>query len=334
MLQQTRVEVVVPRYLRFLERFPDIAALAGAKEDEVLAEWSGLGYYRRARALREAARAIRERHGGEFPRDLGDALRLPGIGAYTAGAVLSIAYNLPEPIVDGNVARVLSRILAIRGDPRRPAVASRIRDIAASLIPRGRASEFNQSLMELGALICLPASPLCPSCPAKALCRAERSGDPERFPEKDRRRAAEDVRLDAAVIERRGKFLLERPGDEGPSYLRGLWGFPMLPAGPGDGPGQEDAFAAHLGGPGRLRLEAPVPLGEFRHSITFRRITVRAHRFAMAGGRPAARTLTGGRLSWQPLDRLGVDLPASSLALKIARTLSTGASEAPMSSRD
>jgi A/G-specific adenine glycosylase len=319
MLQQTRVEVVAPRYDRFLARFPDLLTLAGAREEDVLAEWSGLGYYRRARSLHAAAREIVDRLGGEVPRDREVLRKLPGFGPYTAGAVLSIAYNLPEPIVDGNVIRVLTRLRRIDGDPQRPAVSREIWALARRLLPAGSASEFNQSLMELGALICLPASPRCGKCPLRGKCLAHRSGEVERYPRTARPRPAEEVHLWAAVVERGGRHLLERRGPEGPSYLRGLWGFPTIEAGPGDGP---RALAAHL----ERRLGGAVTaggrVGTFRHSITYHRIRLTALRFEVGGqGGPCRGAPEGSRLAWRRLERLGIDLPASSLALKVKARL-------------
>ncbi len=319
MLQQTRVEVVVPRYLRFLERFPDIRSLARAGEEEVLAEWSGLGYYRRARSLHAAARSIVERHGGEVPGDLGALRKLPGFGPYTAGAVLSIAFNLPEPIVDGNVVRVLTRLRRIGGDPERSPVRRKVWDLARSLLPRGKASDWNQALMELGALVCLPSSPRCGECPLESLCRARSAGDVERFPATGRPRPTEEVFLWSAVVESRGRHLLERRGREGPGYLRGLWGFPTIEARSGEGPA---ALAKHLEEGLGAAARPKGSLGKFSHSITYRRITLEALRFEVRRARLRRGPGAGGsRLAWHSLERLGKDLPSSSLALKVKRAV-------------
>jgi len=161
MLQQTRVETVIPYYERFLERFPDVAALADAESDDVLGAWAGLGYYSRARNLQAAARQIAERHGGRVPDDV-EALRaLPGIGRYTAGALASIAFDRPEPIVDGNVARVLARVKGIREDVKQPAVVKRLWEEAARLARGPAPGDLNQALMELGATVCVPGEPRC-----------------------------------------------------------------------------------------------------------------------------------------------------------------------------
>ena len=325
MLQQTRVEVVAPRYDRFLARFPDLQSLAGAREEDVLAEWSGLGYYRRARSLHAAAREIVGRLGGEVPRDREVLRKLPGFGPYTAGAVLSIAYNLPEPIVDGNVIRVLTRLRRIDGDPQRPAVSREIWALARRMLPAGRASEFNQSLMELGALICLPSSPRCGECPLRGRCLARRAGEVDLYPRTARPRPAERVHLWAAVVERGGRHLLERRGPDGPSYLRGLWGFPTVEAGPGEGPAK---LAAHLERRLGGAAAAAGRVGTFRHSITYRRIRLTALRFEVSGRPETGRGAPEGcRLAWHRLERLGVDLPASSLALKVKARLGGAAGD-------
>ncbi|MBN1442113.1 MAG: A/G-specific adenine glycosylase, partial [Planctomycetes bacterium] len=170
MLQQTRVETVVEYYGRFLERFPTIDDLAAASEEQVLALWSGLGYYRRARSLLAGARQVVERHGGRFPRALADALSIPGVGPYTAAAILSIAYGEPHPVVDGNVERVITRLCRIPGNPRQAPAARRIREIAASWLPAGRSGDFNQAMMELGATVCTARAPRCDVCPVASWC--------------------------------------------------------------------------------------------------------------------------------------------------------------------
>ncbi len=318
MLQQTRVEVVVPRYGAFLDRFPDIRSLARAGDEQVLAAWSGLGYYRRARALHAAAVAIVDRHGGELPRSREELLALPGFGEYTAGAVLSIAFNLPEPILDGNVARVLTRIDSIDGDPRRGPLARRLRERARELIPEGRASSFNQALMELGALVCIPGRPRCAECPLKSLCSARRAGDPTRFPALAPRRRAVAVDLTAAVVSRGDRYLLERRGDDGPSYLRGLWGFPLADGKPPDGVRDIRKRISTFAG---VRWQTPESLGVVRHSITFRRIALHAVRFETKGKCLDLPVRNGGAFAWHEIDRLGRDLPASSLALKVKALL-------------
>ena len=172
MLQQTRVAAVIPYYERFLKTFPDVRALAVADPDFVLANWAGLGYYSRARNLQRAAKEIVTQHAGHFPREYQAALALPGIGRYTAAAVLSIAYEAPHAVLDGNVARVLARIGAVRGDLRAPATWRKLECTAQDLLERNAAGDWNQAMMELGATVCTPKSPHCVECPVEKWCRA------------------------------------------------------------------------------------------------------------------------------------------------------------------
>jgi len=182
MLQQTRVDAVVPYYERFLARFPTVESLARAKDEQVLRAWAGLGYYRRAKQLHAAAGIVVRDHAGELPEDEISLLALPGIGRYTAGAIRSIAFGEPAPIVDGNVARVLSRVWAVRGGPGDPKWEKRMWILAAQLVPAKAASDFNQGLMELGATVCTPRAPQCPVCPLRKLCVAHTHGREEAYP--------------------------------------------------------------------------------------------------------------------------------------------------------
>jgi A/G-specific adenine glycosylase len=224
MLQQTRVETVIPYYERFLERFPDVQALASADMDDVLGAWAGLGYYSRARNLKAAAREITDTHGGRVPDDAEGLRALPGIGRYTAGAVASIAFDRPEPVVDGNVARVLSRLLGIREDIKRPQVEKRLWEAAATLARGPHPGSLNQALMELGALVCTPAEPGCLACPLAPHCDAQQRGDAASLPKKQRKPAARRVEAAAGWVLRRGKVLAVRRPPTG--LLGGLWELP------------------------------------------------------------------------------------------------------------
>lgn len=215
MLQQTRVETVVPYYTRFLARFPDVTLLAQAAEEEVLAHWSGLGYYSRARALRAAARELVARHAGELPRTRAELLALPGIGPYTAGAVLSIAYSASEALVDGNVQRVFARLFALADPAGSPALVERCWELAEELVPPpGDAldpGQWNQALMELGARLCTARAPACAACPLRAECRALAEGRTAELPAPKARRATLAVELEIAVVRRAdGAHLLQR----------------------------------------------------------------------------------------------------------------------------
>lgn len=224
MLQQTRVETVIPYYERWLQQFPTLEALALAPEEQVLKAWEGLGYYSRARNLQAAAREVAAHYGGQVPADPQAVRQLPGVGPYTAGAILSIAYNLPEPAVDGNVMRVLSRLFLIRDDIAEPATRRGMEDLVRQLMPPGEAGSFNQALMELGALICIPGSPRCDRCPVAEYCAAKREGVEQELPVKAAARAPRPVDVVAAVVEHQGRLLLVRRPAQG--LLGGLWEFP------------------------------------------------------------------------------------------------------------
>lgn len=221
MLQQTRVDTVIPYYERFLERFPDLDSLASADEQDVLKEWAGLGYYARARNLKRAAETMVREHGARVPRDP-DALRaLPGVGRYTAGAVRSIAFRERAAIVDGNVRRVLARWTA------EPDLGDALAwSLAEALVPDACPDDFNQGLMELGATLCTPRAPDCAACPVRRLCAAYERGDPEAYPRPRPRAKPRAVRALAALVERRGRVLMLRRPSRG--LLGGLWELPSV----------------------------------------------------------------------------------------------------------
>jgi A/G-specific adenine glycosylase len=269
MLQQTTVRAVVPYYEAFLSRFPSLAALASANEEDVLAAWSGLGYYHRARNLLRGARHVIERHGGEFPRSLEAALAVPGVGLYTASAVLSIAHGAPLPVVDGNVRRVLARLLVLRGPEWQKDAAYYNR--AEELLHHEAPGEWNQALMELGATVCTPRTPACAACPARGVCGARAAGLQEQLPEGKPRRAPVDVTVAAALVEQGGKVLLVR---RSAGRLMGrFWEVPQTSL---ESAGRRDLvreLKERHGlevAPGPLRVRA-------RHAITFRRIRVEGY---------------------------------------------------------
>jgi len=316
MLQQTRVAVVEDRWRRFLERFPDIEALAGASTDDVLALWSGLGYYQRARQLHAAARAIRDRHGGQVPAEAERLRELPGVGAYTAAAVASIAFDRPEPLVDGNAARVLARWFRLRGDPRAGETARRLARHAAELVPQdGGAGEWNQALMELGALVCLPRRPRCAACPVASSCGAAAEGRPERYPGPARTTRPVRESVVRVALEWNGRWLLRRNGaGETPE---GLFEFPALPCPSGrTTPATVARLVEHRWG---WRVEDCRDLGTVRHQILARSIAVRVFTARVIAG-PASPSRTAGTFRWAALGGLS-ELPVSGATLKIARLL-------------
>ncbi len=281
MLQQTQVATVLPYYSRFLARYPDVATLSRAPEEQVLALWSGLGYYRRARALHAAAREVVDRHQGELPRDP-DALRsLPGIGRYTAGAIASIAFGLSEPILDGNVRRVLARVLALDGDRLgRGEEQRQLWKAAAELACGPDPGTLNQGLMELGALVCSPSAPRCSECPLRGDCLALASGAPEAFPSLRPARATETVRVAVAWLTRAGRALLERPTDGNP--LRGTWDLPAVELRRGGDPVEmlRQRFARR----GFDTAFGP-SVGTLRHGIMHRRLLLEVHAGRLVRGR-------------------------------------------------
>lgn len=278
MLQQTQVKAVLPFYPRFLRRFPTPAALARAREDDVLAAWAGLGYYRRARHLHEAACVVVREHGGIVPRDPGVFGMLPGVGRYTKGAVLSMGFGTPLAVLDGNVARVLARLFALRGGAREPRGARRLWALAEALVPAREPGVWNQALMELGAVVCTPRSPRCGECPARRRCRAFKMGAVERFPARTERRARERVRRAVALIARGGRVLMTRRRG---ALLNGLWEPPGVEL--SSGANAREALAAELRRLGvRSKLE---PTGRtIRHTITHRSIEAEVWRGTLAAG--------------------------------------------------
>jgi A/G-specific adenine glycosylase len=251
MLQQTRAQAVIPYYQRFLERFPTVAALAAAAEDEVLAQWSGLGYYSRARNLRRAAQQIAA--AGGFPQDY-DAIRaLPGIGDYTAAAVGSIAFDLPFAVLDGNVLRVVARVANDAADISAARTRERFREIAQQWLDPREPGHFNQALMELGATVCLPRNPLCLLCPLAACCLARQEGTAAQLPVKLRKTAPVRLNGTLLVVLNRGRILL-RQRHAAASRMAGFW----------DLPAPEDLPAARLG----------ARIGEIRHTITHHHYTL------------------------------------------------------------
>jgi A/G-specific adenine glycosylase len=266
MLQQTTVEVIEKRWKRFLTRFPTVEALARAPERAVLAEWSGLGYYARARNLHRAAREIAAR--GTFPRTVEGWRELPGVGAYTAAAIASISFGVPSAVVDGNVVRVLCRLHGLRLDAKAPATLAKIRALAQTLVPARGAGDHNQALMELGAVVCTPRAPRCGACPLRGACRAAASGKPECFPLTWRPAKPRSIHLVAGIVERGKKILLV----EDQTLVKGHLCVPMFEVGTGQRPAsvlrrgwKRIAFRETIG------LE---PVATLRHSVLDRRYVV------------------------------------------------------------
>jgi len=272
MLQQTQVATVGPYFERFVKRFPSVEALARADEEQVLRLWEGLGYYSRARNLHRAAGILVEEQGGRFPRDPETVRRLPGIGRYTAGAILSIAFDAREPILEANTARLFSRLLAFRGCATTPAGQRLLWTMAECVLPPRNVGQFNQALMELGSQVCLPRTPRCEACPVAPLCRARAEGAEEEIPPPKAKATMEARHEVALLVRRRGRVLLVRCPDAG--RWAGLWDFPR--------------FHVHSRQPAALRRElvhhcerqtgVTIELGEhlktLKHGVTRFRITL------------------------------------------------------------
>ncbi len=261
MLQQTRVETVIPYYRRWLQRFPTVDAVANASRDDVLLAWQGLGYYRRASNLHRTAGMIREREDGGWPGTYRELRKLPGVGEYTAGAIASIAFGEPVPAVDGNARRILARLF----DEPTPTPAW-TREVAGSLLDRTRPGDFNQALMDLGATVCTPRRPACGACPLEAWCEARAAGTVEDRPRRSARRAVPEVLLaSAVVVDGDRRVLVRRRPDEG--LLGGLWSFPAGSMEGGDDPVQV-ARAAAAGEGIELTSTQSRPLQSVRHRFT------------------------------------------------------------------
>lgn len=284
MLQQTQVATVIPYYRRFLERLPDVRTLAFADEEVVLGLWEGLGYYSRARHLQQAAREVMNRYGGRIPDAPERFGELPGVGTYTKAAVLSLAFGLDLAAVDGNVRRVLGRLEATLEDVKRPAVVKRLEVLAQALLPSGTAAVHNQAMMELGATLCMPRRPACPTCPLSEVCRARATGRPEAYPPRVRKAPIPHRELGVALVcNEHGEILIQRRPYDG--FLGGLWELPGGELRPDET--VEQTIVRMLGpllGP-RLRVGDPLPVVEHAYS----HFTVTLHpRLCFLDGDPAA----------------------------------------------
>ncbi|MFN3928812.1 MAG: A/G-specific adenine glycosylase [Thermoflexus sp.] len=298
MLQQTRVETTVPYYERFLARFPNVQELAAAPLEEVLKAWEGLGYYARARHLHRAARLLMEKYGGTFPQTFKEWRRLPGVGPYIAAAVLSIAFGQDLPAIDGNAIRVLTRLAAVEEDPRRPAGRRRLQALAEQLLPPGRAGDFNQALMDLGATLCTPKAPRCSECPVRMFCAAFRQGKPEAFPVRAPRRRLPHYDVTAGIIQDGDRVLIAQRPPQG--MLGGLWEFPGGKVEPGED--LEDCLKRELQEELGIEVEVEEQVMTIRHTYTHMRITLHVFRCRWIGGTP--QPIGCADVRWVPIAEL------------------------------
>ncbi len=299
MLQQTRVETVIPYYERFLDAYPDVDGLASADLDDVLGLWAGLGYYSRARNLKRAAEQVRDRFDGALPDDVETLQSLPGIGRYTAGAIVSIAFDRPAPIVDGNVARVLCRVHAIAGAPQERTVQKRLWEEAEALAQGSRPGDLNQAVMELGARVCTPRSPRCGTCPIRNGCRALATGRVDELPHPPPGKTPKRERWVTALLLRRGRALAVRRPEAG--ALGGLWELPggAIPASGRSLDAARTLLAERVG----LSCDALRRVGRFDYAFTHRQLDIEVLTGTLAPGRTRLSGYTAHR--WVAPGRLG-----------------------------
>ena len=310
MLQQTQVPTVIPYYIKFLKTFPTVHHLAKASLSKVLKVWEGLGYYARARNLHQASKIISNHFNGKIPDNLKDLLSLPGVGRYTAGAILSIAFNQEVPILDGNVKRVLSRLFAVSGHPKK--TEEFLWPLSESLIPKGSPGAFNQALMDLGSMTCTPKNPDCLSCPLKNLCQGYLSGKPESYPLRSVKKKVPHIEAIAAVIQKHGKVLLRQRPPKG--LLGGLWEFPNWKI--------EEKRRLRLRLRLRLRnyikkemgmnIKVKESIGTFHQTYSHFKLTLYVFYCQAINGK--------GRIGWVPIQKLHL-LPMSRIHRRIAQIL-------------
>ncbi len=273
MLQQTQVKTVLPYFDRWMRRFPDVHSVAEAPEEEILKHWEGLGYYSRARNIRKAAQILVREHRGTLPRDHRALIRLPGIGRYTAGAILSVAFNDDHPLVDGNVERVLARVYDLETPLGEPGTKGILWRLAERLVPPGRARLFNQGLMELGALICLPKNPRCPDCPIQDECASLKAGTVGVRPVPARKRAPSPIEVAVGILVRDdGRVLIQKRPPTG--LMAHLWEFPGGKVGEGERP--DAALVREFREELELRVHRLDRITTLRHSYTSFRVTLHA----------------------------------------------------------
>ncbi len=308
MLQQTRVEAAIPYFLRWMERFPSIAALADSTERAVLNAWEGLGYYARARNLRKAAQEVVRAHAGSLPREAEELRKLPGIGRYTAGAIASMAFGADEPALEGNIKRVLARVFNVSEPANSTRGEKVLWGLAAKHLPKGRAGDYNQAMMDLGAAICLPANPRCPVCPLKNLCQARKLGIQTERPVLGTRKAVPHRIHAAAVILRRGRVLLAQRPSSG--LLGGMWEFPNTRIVGSISKGLEKAMRRLYD----VDVQCDEPLGVVQHGYSHFTVEVHAYRCEISG-MPRTKELT-----WIPVKSLN-EYPMGRIDRQIAKKL-------------
>ncbi len=317
MLQQTRVDTVRSYYKSWMRQFPDLKSLAGASEQDVLKAWEGLGYYARARNLLKAARLIMEEYGGVFPGNLQEISSLPGVGAYTAAAIASIAFGQDEPAIDGNVRRVLARVKDIRAPLGSPEAEEEIQAAARSLLPSGKAGDFNQAMMDLGSSICIPRKPRCSECPVHQFCAAYKAGTQAQLPVKLPKPVVPTIQVIAAVIHKDGRVLIARRPSSG--LLGGMWEFPggKVELGETDEEALEREILEELG----AKVQVGSCLGAYKHAYTHFHVVLRAYDCELLHGEP--QPLEASEIRWVEIKTLE-NFPMGKLDRMISRALAEG----------
>jgi len=308
MLQQTRVEAVIPYFERWMDRFPSVQSLAEASEQDVLNLWEGLGYYSRARNLHKAAQLVVDEFDGELPRSLDGLRKLPGIGRYTAGAIASMAFGFHEPTLDGNIRRVYARLFNVEIPADSTEGEKLLWSLAAENLPKGKAGDFNQALMDLGATICLPKNPRCSECPLKDFCLAQKLGVQEARPVLKPKAEIPHVVHSAAVITQRGRVLLAKRPSKG--LLGGMWEFPNGRVEADPARGLAKAIKTGTG----LKVRAGEAMGVVQHAYSHFRVTVHAYRCELVSMSEKE------NLKWVKISELD-EYPMGSVDRQIARKL-------------
>lgn len=309
MLQQTQVATVIDYFNRFVRRFPDVQSLAAAEIEEVLRYWEGLGYYRRARQMHAAAQQIVQHHEGRFPQQFSEVLQLPGIGRYTAGAILSIACDQRLPILEGNTVRLYSRLVGLTTDPRLPSNQRQLWEFAEAILPKQRVGDFNQALMELGSQICLPANPHCHLCPLARFCPTCQLGLQDSIPVPSRKARTQEIAESVLLVQRSGKYLIRKcqPGE----WWEGLWDFPRYRT------TSPEEMSVALEREFGIRADFVNGQWQCKHSVTRYRITL----YCFIANRVRGRLKNAkGRCGWFTRQQLG-ELAMSSTGRKVANHL-------------
>ncbi len=310
MLQQTQVKTVLPYFDRWIAELPTIQSVSEASEDKILKLWEGLGYYSRVRNLQKAAKQIVEKHGGIFPSSLNDILALPGVGRYTAGAITSIAFNQDQPLVDGNVIRVLSRLFLYTKNTRLPEAEKQMWQWAEEILPPGKARYFNQAMMELGALQCTPKSPDCGVCPLRAVCKAYKEGMVSHIPDRGPKRDLTYIEVSIGIIKKDGKIFIQKRPEKG--LMGGLWEFPGGKVEPGESKKAtlEREVAEELG----VRLKNIKFIRKIKHAYTSFKVDL--HCFEADHKAGEIRLTSGVEGRWvEPLELRNYPFPAANVKL-------------------